>query len=118
MGTSPHLRAWACVNRVAEHEKIVNASRRLSLRAKGHKLIWSSSHWLDTVRVEAKEQHFDLARDPGELEDLQDGRGDAPGPFQELWKQLRAWRDATATLSREREIDDEVFENLRKLGYL
>jgi arylsulfatase A-like enzyme len=90
--------------------------RRLSLRAAGRKLIWSSSHWLDTVRVDEQEQAFDLARDPLELDDLRGREPDAS--LDTLWKQLHAWRDATATMSRERKVDDELLENLRKLGYL
>jgi arylsulfatase A-like enzyme len=92
--------------------------RRLSLRTRGHKLIWSSPHWLDTLAVGAAEQYFDLGRDPGETDDLRAGDRVPSAPFEDLQKQLHAWRDATATLTPEREVDDAVLQELRKLGYL
>jgi arylsulfatase A-like enzyme len=91
--------------------------RRLALRTRGIKLIWSSPHWIDTARVPEALECYDLARDPGELEDLS-GAADAPSDLEHLKTQLGAWREATASIERGQELSGDVLEQLRKLGYL
>jgi arylsulfatase A-like enzyme len=92
--------------------------RRMSLRTKAHKLIWSSTHWLDTQRVPEREEFYTLARDPGELDDLRREGGKPSHPFEDLARQLEAWREATAGAKGEEELAPEVIEQLKKLGYL
>jgi arylsulfatase A-like enzyme len=91
--------------------------RRLSLRTRGHKLIWSSAHWLDTTRVPEREEYYDLARDPGELDDLKVGDQLPAAPYDDLQRALEDWRAATGALRPDQELSDEVLERLRKLGY-
>lgn len=92
--------------------------RRLSLRTKGHKLIWSSTHWLDTQRVPEREEFYSLARDPGELDDLRREGGKPAHPFEDLARQLEAWREATLDAQAEEELAPEVIARLKQLGYL
>lgn len=92
--------------------------RRLSLRAKGHKLIWSSSHWLDTTRMPGREEFYRLETDPGELRDLRVDQHVPFMPFDDMHEDLGAWRDATANVRANQEIGNDVVEQLRKLGYL
>lgn len=91
---------------------------RMSLRAKGHKLIWSSAHWLDTQRIDERDEFYQLALDPGELDDLRsEGRRPAL-PYEDLARQLEAWREATESAGTNAELAPEVIAQLKKLGYL
>lgn len=92
--------------------------RRMSLRARGHKLIWSSAHWLDTLRVPERDEFYTLGRDPGELDDLRRENGQPAHPFEDLARQLEAWRTATSSARNEQELEPDALEQLRKLGYL
>jgi arylsulfatase A-like enzyme len=92
--------------------------RRLSLRTKGHKLIFSSSHWLDTTRVNEREEFYDLARDSDELDDLRANAQVPSLPFADMHEDLGRWREATADLDLEAPKSADVIEQLRKLGYL
>jgi arylsulfatase A-like enzyme len=92
--------------------------RRMSLRSKGHKLIWSSTHWLDTQRVPEREEFYVLARDKDELDDLRRDGGKPAHPFEDLARQLEAWREATGGARSDEELAPEVIEQLKKLGYL
>lgn len=94
------------------------SGRRMSLRAKGCKLIWSSSHWLDTQRVPEREEFYTLGRDPNELDDLRREGGKPAHPFEDLARQLEAWREATASAEGEEQLAPEVIERLKQLGYL
>lgn len=92
--------------------------RRMSLRAKGCKLIWSSAHWLDTQRVPEREEFYTLGRDPNELDDLRRDGGKPAYPFEDLARQLEAWREATASARGEEELAPDVIARLKQLGYL
>ncbi len=92
--------------------------RRMSLRSKGCKLIWSSAHWLDTQRVPEREEFYTLGRDPNELDDLRRDGGKPAFPFEDLARQLEAWREATFSARAENELAPEVIERLKQLGYL
>ena len=92
--------------------------RRMSLRSRGHKLIWSSSHWLDTTRVGERSEFYDLGRDPGELDDLRRDEQVPAAPYDDLRRQLDVWREATGSLHARQDLGGDVLEQLRKLGYL
>ncbi|MCY3003922.1 MAG: sulfatase-like hydrolase/transferase [Planctomycetota bacterium] len=92
--------------------------RRIALRASGSKLIWSSSHWLDTERIEEREQYFTLANDPDEQTDLRAGGKTPALPYAEMQHVLEQWRESTASANGAGELDRDLLEQLRKLGYL
>jgi arylsulfatase A-like enzyme len=92
--------------------------QRQSLRTGRCKLIWTSSHWLDAERVAEREQFFTLESDPGELIDLRAEDAIPAQPFDELQRDLGAWRAQTAPAGSDAELRDDVVEQLRKLGYL
>lgn len=92
--------------------------RRMSLRARGHKLIWSSAHWLDTQRVPERDEFYALSRDPDELDDLRRDDGKPAHPFEDLFRQLEAWREATEDAGGDEELAPEVIARLKQLGYL
>ncbi len=92
--------------------------RRLSLRAGGRKLIWSSEHWLDTQRVPPRLEAYDLESDPGELVDLLVSPGGAlPPAFEPMRAELEAFRTAGEQVRAGAEPSAEVLERLRLLGY-
>ena len=91
---------------------------RLSIRTRGFKLIWTSSHWLDTRRVPERLEAYDLAADPGELRDLVTGEGPLPEAIPGLRAQLEAWRAATENLRQAGALGEDMTEELRRLGYL
>jgi len=90
----------------------------MSLRARGHKVIWTSSHWLDTQRIEASDEFYKLDRDPNELENLRsEGRLPA-APYDDMSRQLEKWCEATRDAGGDEELPPDVIEQLKKLGYL
>ena len=92
--------------------------RRMSLRSRGHKLIWTSSHWLDTTRVAERTEYYGLALDADEQRDLRAGGNVPAAPFEDLEHSMEKWREATAALKPQQDLDGAVIEQLRKLGYL
>jgi len=92
--------------------------RRSSLRVQGRKVIWTSPYWLDTQRIDARTQMFDLAADPDEHSDLTASGTKPAAPFQDMTHQLEVWRTATAATRERAALDDETLQQLRKLGYL
>jgi arylsulfatase A-like enzyme len=89
--------------------------QRQSLRLHGHKAIWTSSHWLDTLRNPERLELYDLTKDRDEQHDL---ASNAAIAFQsELIPRLMKWRNATVISRDEGELDEHVLEQLRKLGY-
>jgi arylsulfatase A-like enzyme len=91
--------------------------RRAALRVRGKKVIWSSSYWLDTQRVESLIECFDIARDPREQHAVAGAGADGTTPCGELEKRLEAWRMAASATSKRGAIDAETLRQLRKLGY-
>jgi arylsulfatase A-like enzyme len=97
--------------------------RLLSLRANGHKWIWTSDHWLDSVRVPERWELYDLARDPAEQSDRSPEISTAPPddarlqPVRELRSHLEAWRELTDVPLRDAPISPEVRKALRSIGY-
>jgi len=92
--------------------------RRLSLRAGGHKLIWTSPHWLDTQRVPERIEFFDLPRDPSEEHDQFESGPESPEAFERMFEELDLWREATESAREDEPLSPEVIERLRSLGYL
>jgi arylsulfatase A-like enzyme len=92
--------------------------QRQSLRTGRCKLIWTSSHWLDAERVPEREEYFTLDTDPDELVNLRADGAIPAQPFDELQRDLGAWRAQTAPAGSDAELRDDVVEQLRKLGYL
>ncbi len=92
--------------------------RRLSLRAGGRKLIWTSEHWLDTQRIPQRLEAYDLESDPGELEDLLARQPPALAPgFEPLEAQLESLRAASQDVRAGAEPSPDVLKRLRGLGY-
>ena len=91
--------------------------RRAALRVRGKKVIWSSSYWLDTQRVESLTECFDLARDPSEQHAVAGADADGGTACGELEHRLEAWRTAASATSKRGAIDAETLRQLRKLGY-
>ena len=89
--------------------------RRLALRSDRFKLIWTSTHWLDTRRIPERFELYDLAADPDELRDLYGTRAAEAAP---LVDQLRQWNQATEALVTTGSIGEELLEHMRALGYL
>lgn len=92
--------------------------QRMSLRTRGHKVIWTSSHWLDTQRIEERDEFYKLDRDPNELENLRAEDRRPAAPYDDMSRQLIKWRDATRDAGGEEELSPETIEQLKKLGYL
>ncbi len=97
--------------------------RKLAVRAEGWKLIETSEVWLDTTRVPAVEELYDLAADPGERADLLAAPGDAAAaPPAAVLERLRASLEQLREIARAREeareLTPEMAEKLRGLGYL
>jgi arylsulfatase A-like enzyme len=94
--------------------------RKLSLRNKHHKLIWTSDYWLDSVRVPEKLELYDLESDPLEQRDLWPPAEGSKALADEMRARLDAWRQACESIylrSSER-LSAEVEAQLRLLGYL
>jgi len=91
---------------------------KLSLRMNGHKLIWTSEYWLDTTRVPAAFELYELGTDPLELTNV--ARGDPPAGSLEasMRAQLEAFLSMGAASSGKTELSQELRERLRELGYL
>ncbi len=97
--------------------------RKLSLRANGKKLIWTSDCWLDSLQVPEGWESFDLEHDPAETTNLWDALEHAP-VLDELAKAVRqmrthleAWRTLTNENSSRAALSPEVRDQLRSLGY-
>jgi arylsulfatase A-like enzyme len=79
------------------------------LRTERYKYIW---------RSDGQHELYDLAADPGELENLM---GSAPDVAQELDVQLRNWQQSLAAYNVETietEYDEEISDRLHQLGYI
>lgn len=98
--------------------------RKLSLRNNGRKLIWTSDHWLDSVRIPESWELYDLGRDPGEQSDALGAKAPvtAEGPILEsaadMREHLQTWRELTAEDETRKPLTPEVREQLKNLGYL
>lgn len=95
--------------------------RKLSLRGLGHKWIWTSSHWYDSVEVPESLELYDLGVDPLESKDLAkpNGQTQAVAPAIDAMREhLNTWRELTESRAGRAKLTDEVRTQLRNLGYL
>jgi arylsulfatase A-like enzyme len=91
-----------------------DARSRYYVREKNYKLIWSFDRREALSDEPAGEELYDLAADPGELQNL---IGAAPPVADQLRNQLRTWVHEMS-VSQERGRSDEIKQRLRALGYL
>ncbi|HVS12165.1 MAG TPA: sulfatase-like hydrolase/transferase, partial [Planctomycetota bacterium] len=98
------------------HSGFALDGQRVSLRRGGLKLIWISEHWLDTQRIEPRYELYDLARDPGELEDLFT-HDPPPEGLDELRAELDLFRAACDQLGERGKLSADVAAHFRRLGY-
>jgi choline-sulfatase len=95
------------------------AGQKLSLRTRGHKLIWTSDYWLDSVRIQETFEYYDLVQDPSERHNLWPDGADDAALLKDMRHNLDAWRELLAAIGRggSEPIDPQVLEQLRKVGY-
>ena len=98
------------------HSGFALDGQRVSLRRGGLKLIWTSEHWLDTQRIAPRYELYDLARDPGELDDLLPREEPVEG-LDELRAELELFRAACEQLGERGTLAPDVADHLRRLGY-
>ncbi len=97
--------------------------RLLSLRSQGHKWIWTSDHWFDSVRVPERFELYDLGQDPKETRDMaqefvsRPPEDQAGAALREMKAHLELWRAATAVPLRSPPISAEVRRALQSIGY-
>jgi arylsulfatase A-like enzyme len=91
---------------------------KLSLRMNGYKLIWTSEYWLDTTRVPAAFELYELGSDPLELTNVA-RKGPPEGSLEASMRaQLETFLSMGAAADGKTELAPEMRERLRELGYL
>ena len=90
---------------------------QVAVRRGRAKLIHVSEHWLDTRRVDAREELYDLASDPTETRPRAPLEWD-PAELEGLRNAARAWQAALEGTDVARELSEAELEDLRRLGYL
>jgi arylsulfatase A-like enzyme len=94
---------------------VFNRRQLLSVRTRGHKYVWTSPWWAGCQLFPEAEELFDLARDPGETNNLAVLEPALLARFRTLAAPYRPW---LAPLRDSGEISAGDRQTLRSLGYL